>query len=143
MMKAYEQVVNRLTALKLPGVICKIDEAINEAEKRQQSYIGFLNSLLSSELDYRVEKRYRRNLAGAHFPIMKDIESFEFGKVKGIAKMDVSQLLEFGWLDNHINLLLFGPPGLGKTHLAISLGIKATSSRSRTRSSSCTSDRAA
>lgn len=124
-MKAYEQAVNRLTTLKLPGVIGKIDEAINDAERGQQSYLGFLNALLSAELDYRVDKRYQRNLAGAHFPIMKNFESFEFGKVKGIGKMDVSQLLEFGWLDNHVNILLFGHPGLGKTHLAISLGVKA------------------
>jgi len=125
MMKTYEQVVTQLTALKLPGIIRKIDEAINDAESRQQSYIAFLNALLAAEVNYRVDKRYQRNLAGAHFPVMKGIENFEFGKAKGITKMDVSQLLEFGWLDNHVNILIFGPPGLGKTHLAISLGMKA------------------
>ena len=125
MIKAYEQVISKLTTLKLPGIIHKMDEAINDAERRQQSYIAFLNILLESELDYRVEKRYQRNMTGAHFPVLKNIDTFEFGKVKGIGKMDISQLLEFSWLDNHVNILFFGPPGLGKTHLAISLGIKA------------------
>jgi len=127
MMKTYERVINQLNTLKLKGVIRKVDEALNEAETRRQSYIAFLHDLLNAELGYRVEKRYQRNMTGAHFPVMKDIESFEFGKVKGIAKMDVSQLFEFGWLDNHTNILFFGPPGLGKTHLAISIGVQAVS----------------
>jgi DNA replication protein DnaC len=113
MMKTYERVLNQLHTLKLKGVVLKIDEALNEAETRKQSYIGFFHDLLNAELDYRVEKRYQRNMAGAHFPVMKDIDGFEFGKVKGIGKMEVSQLLEFGWLDNHANILFFGPPGLG------------------------------
>ena len=64
-------------------------------------------------------------MSAAHFPVPKDIESFEFGRVKGITKTAVAQLLDFRWLDNHENLLFFGPPGLGKTHLSISLAMKA------------------
>lgn len=125
MIKTYEQVISQLTTLKLSGIIRKMDEAINDAESVHQSYIAFIKALLSAELDYRVDKRYQKNLVGAHFPIMKNFDTFKFGEVKGITKMDVSQLMEFGWLDNHFNLLMFGPPGVGKTHIAISLGIKA------------------
>jgi len=125
MIKTYEQVISQLTTLKLSGIIRKMDEAINDAESVHQSYIAFVKALLSAELDYRVDKRYQKNLVGAHFPIMKNFDTFKFGEVEGITKMDVSQLMEFGWLDNHFNLLMFGPPGVGKTHIAISLGIKA------------------
>lgn len=124
-MKTYEKVIHQLTILKLKGMVQKFDEAVNEAERGQYSYISFIHSLLNAELDYRVEKRFQKNMTGAHFPVLKSLESFEYGKVKGISKMDVSQLLEFSWIDNHKNLLLFGPPGLGKTHLAIGIGIKA------------------
>lgn len=124
-MKAYEQIITQLTTLGLKGITKRIDEELNEAEKSKESYISFLQRLLSSELNYRVDKRFQRNMAGAHFPVRKEVDGFEFDKVTGISKKDLSQLLEFRWLDNHHNVLFFGPPGLGKTHLAIGIGVKA------------------
>jgi len=125
MLKVREQIITALTTLGLKGMIKRIDEEIGEAERAKESYLSFLQRLLSLELNYRVEKRFQRNMAGAHFPVCKDVEAFNFEKVNGISKMDVSQLLDFRWIDNHHNLLFFGSPGLGKTHLAISIGIRA------------------
>jgi DNA replication protein DnaC len=124
-MKAYEQVLTLLETLQLRGIRKRIDEEVNEAESQKMSYVGFLNSLLRVELADRTERRLRRNMAAAHFPILKTLEGFEFGRVKGVTKSEVSQLLDFRWIDNHYNLLWFGPPGVGKTHLSIALGIKA------------------
>jgi DNA replication protein DnaC len=64
-------------------------------------------------------------MKGAHFPAIKKIESFDFGSVKGIGKSDAMNLLDFRWIDNKENILLFGPPSIGKTHLSIALGIAA------------------
>lgn len=125
MMKTQEKVIGQLGTLGLKGIIKCVDEEIVNAEKEKTSYLGFLNRLLDSELKYKVERRFQRNMVGAHFPVCKSIEEFEFEKAKGVSKMEVSQLLEFTWLDNHHNVLFFGPPGLGKTHMAISIGIKA------------------
>lgn len=124
-MKAYQDVMTLLVALKLKGIQAKMDELITEAEAQKQSFLSFLHHLLQSELADRAERRYRRNIAGAHFPVMKKLEDFEFGRVKGITKSVVSQLMDFTWIDKKENLLFFGPPGLGKTHLAIALGYKA------------------
>jgi DNA replication protein DnaC len=124
-MKAYEQTVQLLSNLQLKGIMKRIDEEINEAETQKVSYVGFLNSLLQAEITDRRERRLRRNMSAAHFPVEKTLEGFEFGKVKGITKSEMMQLLDFRWLDNHRNLLLFGPPGVGKTHIGIALGIKA------------------
>jgi DNA replication protein DnaC len=124
-MKAYEQTMNLLNSLKLRGILSRLDEEINEAETRKVSYISFLNTLLQAEITDRKERRLRRNMTAAHFPVEKTIEGFEFGRVKGVTKSEVSQLLDFRWLDNHHNLLWFGPPGVGKSHLSIALGIKA------------------
>jgi DNA replication protein DnaC len=114
-----------LTALKLKGIEQNIDELISEAETQKQSFLGFLNQLLLCEIDDRSERRYRRNIAAAHFPVLKRLDDFEYGRVKGITKSQVAQLKDFSWIDKHENLLLLGPPGLGKTHLAISLGYEA------------------
>ena len=56
---------------------------------------------------------------------MKKIDNFDFGRVKGIGKSEVVNLLDCRWIDNRENLLFFGPPGVGKTHLSIALGVTA------------------
>jgi DNA replication protein DnaC len=124
-MKAYQNVSNQLISLKLRGIHEKLDELITEAETQKQSFLSFLHQLLLTELADRAERRYRRNIAAAHFPVIKKLEDFEFGRVKGITKTAVSQLRDFTWIDKKENLLFFGPPGLGKTHLAIALGYEA------------------
>lgn len=124
-MKVYQETLNLLSNLKLSGMHKALDEIIHEAETNHDSYITFIANLLNAEIADRNERRYRRRMSAAHFPVMKDIESFNFGRVNGITKSTVSNLLDFRWLDQHENILFFGPPGLGKTHLSIALGMKA------------------
>ena len=124
-MKAYTDVLAQLQTLRLRGVTSSLDELITEAETQKQSYLGFLYQLLNRELSDRAERKYRRSITAAHFPVNKSIDEFKFGKVKGISKTRVSQLLDFSWIDKKENVLFFGPPGLGKTHLSIALGFEA------------------
>jgi len=124
-MKVYKNILELLELLKLKGMIGCLDEVVAEAERHKLSYLSLLQALLQAEITYRAERRFQRNMAAAHFPVPKSLEIFEFGRVKGITKAEVAQLLDFRWLDNHENILLFGPPGLGKTHLSIALGMKA------------------
>jgi len=126
-MKSYQTVVGMLSALKLKGIQLNLDELISDAETQKISFLGFLNQLLLCEMNDRAQRRYRRNIAAAHFPVMKTLEDFEYGRVKGVTKSQIAQLQDFSWIDKHENLLFFGPPGLGKTHLAIALGYEAIS----------------
>lgn len=124
-MKAYEQTLSLLKTLNLRGVSLSLDEMINDAEIRKHSYITLLNAVFTAEISYRVKRRVERNMVSAHFPVNKKIDHFDFGRVKGIGKSEVVNLLDCHWIDKQENVLFFGPPGIGKTHLSIALGVVA------------------
>jgi len=118
-MKAQAQTLGYLRTLGFHGIIRSLDELINDAESRRSSYLVFLNAIFSAEIDFRVKRRVERNITGAHFPVEKKLEEFDFGRVKGIGKSEAANLLDCRWVDTKHNLLFLGPPGIGKTHLAI------------------------
>jgi len=124
-MKMYENLIRLLKALKLNGIIARLNELINDAEHQKTSYMNFLSQLVEVELEERRLKKLTRNFSAAHFPVEKKIDQFNFGLIKGIVKSEASNLMDCRWIDNHENLLFFGPPGIGKTHLAIGFGLHA------------------
>jgi len=121
----HEQVQALLESLKFKGAGKYLNDTCREAEEQDASYLQFLHILLLKEVAERNERRLRRNLTGAHFPVEKRIEDFDFSKVEGITERDVQGLRDFRWIDTHENLLFLGPPGLGKTHLSIAIGLEA------------------
>jgi len=121
-MRAHQQTLAYLKTLGLQGMLQSLDEMINDAESRKTSYLAFLNGLFAAEIDFRVKRRVERNMTGAHFPVVKRLEDFDFGRVKGIGKSEAANLVDCRWIDTRSNLLIFGPPGIGKSHLGIAFG---------------------
>lgn len=124
-MKSYEKTISLIKTLQLYGILKQFDEILNDAEVTKASYLQFLNSIFQAEIDIRSRRRYERNLASAHFPALKTLDTFEFGSVKGIGKSQIINLRDCHWIDRNENILFFGPPGIGKTHMAIALGVNA------------------
>ena len=87
----------------------------------------FLFSLLEAEVNERNARNRDRNYAAAHFPPnVKELEEFDPSELEsGITQGQLNQLKELGWIDTYGNLIFAGPPGLGKTMIAIGLGVKA------------------
>jgi DNA replication protein DnaC len=106
------------TANGLPALLRK-------AEQSSWTYQEFLEELLTYELKRREEKNVERRLKWAKFPYHKTLDEFRMEEQKSISSRQINQLKELNWLEQQYNLILLGPPGVGKTHIAIGLGLEA------------------
>lgn len=102
-------------------------DIIERAERDEQTHREFLLAVLETEAKGRNERRRHRNYAGAHFPpVVKSLEEFDPSELEsGITESQLHHLKELGWLDSYGNVVLAGPPGLGKTMIAVGLGLHA------------------
>lgn len=112
-------------SLRLNSLADLLETNLLEADSLQSSYLQFAQTLVTSELEGRNQKRMMLNKRKACFPVEKHIQSFDFQQQPHISKREVNQLLDFGFIDNRSNLIFIGPPGVGKTHLSIGIGLKA------------------
>src|ERR1700739_3448838 len=105
---------------------------LEQAAKQEISYADLLDQLLVCELDAKTHKHPQMRIAMARFPFQKPLESFDFKFQPSIDPKQIRELATGRYIQNGDNLLLLGPPGVGKSHLAIALGIKACEQGIRT-----------
>jgi DNA replication protein DnaC len=100
-------------------------EIIEAANNKDISYQDMLLTLLEKEIELKDKNARERRLKFAGFPVIKTIEEFDIEFQTSITKKQINKLLEMDWIDRMYNLIFLGPPGLGKSHLSISLGYRA------------------
>lgn len=96
-----------------------------EAASANRSYLGFLAQLVEEELQVRQERQVAARTRLARFPWLKTLDQFDFSAQPGVDERRIRELATLTFIDHATNVLFLGPPGVGKTHLAVSLGIEA------------------
>jgi DNA replication protein DnaC len=114
-----------LQTLNLHHIESQLDKFLAEAKEKDWSYLDFIHHVMHKEVKYREDKSRERRLKKANFPYTKQMADFDFQFQKSVSKKQMNQLLDLNWIENAYNLLFLGPPGVGKTHLAVALGIHA------------------
>jgi DNA replication protein DnaC len=117
--------------LKMPGLARSFEDLARQACEEHWAHEDYLHETLSIEIASRSESAVKQRLRAAAFPEMKTLDQFDFGATEGVAAPKIAELARGDWVGRAENVLLAGPIGTGKTHLAIALGVEAARQRRR------------
>jgi DNA replication protein DnaC len=115
----------KLRELKLSGMVQTLDVRAAQATERQLSPVEFLALLLDDELERRSQQRLARRLAHSGCNHLKTLAQFDFAAAPGVNRTLMQELATCAFIARHENLLLCGPTGVGKSHLANAIAIEA------------------
>ena len=114
-----------LDKLKMDHLEAQIDSLCEQAAQRELDYKSFLAEALRAEWQGRFQRGIEARLRQSRFPWVKTLEQFDFDFQPSLDKRQVRELAGLSFVERAHNVVVLGPPGVGKTHLAVALGVKA------------------
>lgn len=119
------ELAHLLEKLKMDHLDVGLDAVCEQAAQRQLDYKAFLLEALQVEWQGRFQKGIETRLRQSRFPWIKSLEQFDFDFQPSLDRRQVRELAGLSFVERAHNVVVLGPPGVGKTHLAIALGVKA------------------
>ncbi len=120
-----EAALDKLERLGLSQAAALLDTRAEQAARDEMSYTDFLDALLDDEVQARRSRFLATRTKLAGFPFIKRLEDFRFEDQPGVDRKQVMELATLGFLARRDNVILLGPPGVGKSHLSVALGLRA------------------
>ena len=120
-----------LADLKMPGALEAVDGILAQADSGVATASEAIEQLLDAQIALRNNRRLQTAMRSSRLPAVKTLAQFDFAFQPSIKREQIESLHELGFLDRRENVIFLGPPGVGKTHLAISLAVAAAESGRR------------
>jgi len=124
----YDRIQGSLARLRLPRTAEILESVMEAAQEKGTSYLAFLDELLEEEIACREQRRVETSLKISGLPYVKSIDEFDFTFQPKLDRQKVMSLFDLTFIRQKGNVIFLGPPGVGKTHLAVSLALKACQS---------------
>jgi len=128
-MSNYNKLVNNLEALQLIQIKENIGSYLDLINSNNKNFVDALYELTNLELELKKQRAINACVKVAGFPFLKTLEDFDFSFQPSLNKDKIMEFKNLRFINNTENILLVGPPGTGKTHLATSIGIESARSR--------------
>lgn len=121
----YDLLVRQLHHLRLGRMAEVLDAHMQRAVAANMSYLDFLRGLVQEATSAQDTRIVNGRIKAAHFPYLKTLEQFDFSFQPSLSRQKLADLATLRFIENHDNIILLGPPGTGKTHVAIALALKS------------------